>query len=143
MPAKALVVDDSRAMRSILAKILARLGFEVLQAADGREAIAVLYAQPEPFDLVLSDWNMPEMDGLQFLKALRANPKFSEVIVVMVTTETHIEQMMAAQAKLSHQSARTSLGSRFVRIDAIRGEAQDRILGLDRASPTALRAPST
>jgi two-component system chemotaxis response regulator CheY len=96
MPAKALVVDDSRAMRSILAKILARLGFEVLQAADGREAIAVLYAQPEPFDLVLSDWNMPEMDGLQFLKALRANPKFSEVIVVMVTTETHIEQMMAA-----------------------------------------------
>ncbi len=48
-----------------------------------------------------------------------------------------LEQMMAAQAKLSHQSARTSLGSRFVRIDAIRGEAHDRILGLDRASPTA------
>jgi two-component system chemotaxis response regulator CheY len=96
MAAKALVVDDSRAMRSILAKILMQLGFEVLQAGDGREAIGVLSSQPEPFQLVLSDWKMPEMDGLQLLKALRANPKFSEVPVVMVTTETHVERMMTA-----------------------------------------------
>jgi two-component system chemotaxis response regulator CheY len=96
MAAKALVVDDSRAMRSILAKILMQLGFEVLQAGDGREAIGVLSSQPEPFQLVLSDWNMPEMDGLQLLKALRANPKFSEVPVVMVTSETRVEQMMTA-----------------------------------------------
>jgi two-component system chemotaxis response regulator CheY len=96
MAAKALVVDDSRAMRSILAKILMQLGFEVLQAGDGREAIGVLSSQPEPFQLVLSDWNMPEMDGLQLLKALRANPKFSEVPVVMVTTETRVERMMTA-----------------------------------------------
>jgi two-component system chemotaxis response regulator CheY len=96
MAAKALVVDDSRAMRSILAKILMQLGFEVVQAGDGREAIGVLSSQPEPFQLVLSDWNMPEMDGLQLLKALRANPKFSEVPVVMVTSETRVEQMMTA-----------------------------------------------
>jgi two-component system, chemotaxis family, chemotaxis protein CheY len=95
MAAIALVVDDSRAMRSILAKILTRLGFEVLQAADGREALTALDTA-SPVQLVLSDWNMPEMNGLEFVKALRANPKFADVVVVMVTTETHIEQMMTA-----------------------------------------------
>ena len=49
-----------------------------------------------PVDVVLSDWNMPEMNGLEFVKALRADPKFARVVVVMVTTETHIEQMMIA-----------------------------------------------
>ncbi len=95
MPLRALVVDDSRAMRSILSKILARLGFEVAQAADGVEGLATLSAG-EPFDVVLSDWNMPEMNGLEFVKVLRADPKFARVVVVMVTTETHIEQMMTA-----------------------------------------------
>jgi two-component system, chemotaxis family, chemotaxis protein CheY len=93
---RALVVDDSRAMRGILSKILIRMGFNVLQAADGREAIAALNAAAPAVDLVLSDWNMPEMNGLEFVKALRADPKFAAVTVVMVTTETHIEQMMTA-----------------------------------------------
>ena len=96
MQPRALVVDDSRAMRSILAKILVRLGFEVLQAADGIEGLATLDEASPPVELVLSDWNMPEMDGLQFVKALRANPKFASVVVVMVTTETHMEQMLTA-----------------------------------------------
>jgi two-component system, chemotaxis family, chemotaxis protein CheY len=96
MSSKALVVDDSRAMRGILAKILARLGFEVVQASDGVEALAALDAAMPPVQLVLSDWNMPEMNGLEFVKALRANPKFADVVVIMVTTETHIEQMMTA-----------------------------------------------
>jgi two-component system, chemotaxis family, chemotaxis protein CheY len=95
MPLRALVVDDSRAMRSIISKILARLGFEVVQAADGVEALATL-STGAPVDVVLSDWNMPEMNGLEFVKALRADPKFARVVVVMVTTETHIEQMMTA-----------------------------------------------
>jgi two-component system, chemotaxis family, chemotaxis protein CheY len=93
---RALVVDDSRAMRGILSKILIRMGFNVLQAADGREAIAALNAAAPAVDLVLSDWNMPEMNGLEFVKALRADPKFAAVTVVMVTTETHIEQMITA-----------------------------------------------
>jgi two-component system, chemotaxis family, chemotaxis protein CheY len=96
MPAKALVVDDSRAMRGILVKILARLGFEVLQAADGREALAVLDRESPSVELVLSDWNMPEMNGLEFVKAVRADPRFAALTVVMVTTETHIEQMLVA-----------------------------------------------
>lgn len=95
MSSRALVVDDSRAMRSILTKILARLGFDVLQATDGVEAIATLATSPR-VQLVLSDWNMPEMDGLQFVKTLRANPKFADVVVVMVTAETHTKQMLTA-----------------------------------------------
>lgn len=98
MPLRALVVDDSRAMRSILSKILSRLGFEVLQAPDGIEGMATLNIASPPVALVLSDWNMPEMDGLQFVKTLRANPRFANVVVVMVTTETHMEQMLTALA---------------------------------------------
>ena len=92
----ALVVDDSRAMRGILAKILGRLGFEVLQAGDGREAIALLDGRPAQLQVILSDWNMPEMNGLEFVKAVRADPRFAEVTVIMVTTETHLDQMMTA-----------------------------------------------
>jgi two-component system chemotaxis response regulator CheY len=96
MPTRALVVDDSRAMRNILSRILAGMGFEVLQAGDGREAIQVLDLEFPRIDLVLSDWNMPEMDGLQFVKTMRADSRFAAVPVVMVTTETHIDQMVTA-----------------------------------------------
>ncbi len=96
MPAKALIVDDSRAMRSILARTLSGLGFEVLQAQDGREALGVLNREHPGIDLVLSDWNMPEMNGLEFVKAMRSESKYAAVPVVMVTTETHIEQMVIA-----------------------------------------------
>jgi two-component system, chemotaxis family, chemotaxis protein CheY len=92
----ALVVDDSRAKRSILAKILVRLGFKALKAADGLEGIATLDSASPPVELVLSDRNMPEMDGLKFVKTLRANTKFANVVVVMVTNETHMEQMLTA-----------------------------------------------
>jgi two-component system chemotaxis response regulator CheY len=96
MSTKALVVDDSRAMRSILSKILVKLGFEVLQAGDGKEALAVLEHESFGVELVLSDWNMPEMNGLEFVKAMRAEPRCASVPVVMVTTETHIDQMVTA-----------------------------------------------
>jgi two-component system chemotaxis response regulator CheY len=96
MSTKALVIDDSRAMRSILSKILVKLGFEVLQAGDGREALAVLERESSAFDLVLSDWNMPEMNGLEFVKAMRTEARYAAVPVVMVTTETHIDQMVIA-----------------------------------------------
>jgi two-component system chemotaxis response regulator CheY len=85
---KALVVDDSRAVRMILAKTLKELGFEVQEAANGREAWEVIEAEGTAFTLVLSDWNMPEVNGLELLKRLRQNPELSSLIVVMVTTET-------------------------------------------------------
>ena len=69
---KALVVDDSRAIRMILAKTLAELGYEVCEAANGREALAVLEREKAAISLVLVDWNMPEMNGLEFVQAVRA-----------------------------------------------------------------------
>jgi len=93
---KALVVDDSRAVRMIVAKTLKEIGFEVCQAADGREALEAIEAEKTAFTLVLSDWNMPEMNGLELLKRLRQKPELNSMVVVMVTTESELDQMAAA-----------------------------------------------
>ena len=94
--AKALVVDDSRAVRMILAKTLKELGYEVREAANGREALEVIEAEKAAVALVLADWNMPEINGLDLLKRLRQNPELSRLVVIMVTTETELDQMAAA-----------------------------------------------
>ncbi len=94
--AKALVVDDSRAIRIILAKILKELGYEVREAANGREALEAIEAEKTAVTLVLADWNMPEINGLDLLKRLRQNPELSGLVVIMVTTETELDQMAAA-----------------------------------------------
>lgn len=94
--AKALVVDDSRAMRMILARTLRELGFEVREAANGREALEVIHAERAAVRLVLADWNMPEMNGLELLQRLRRDPELASLVVVMVTTETEPDQMTAA-----------------------------------------------
>jgi len=80
----------------ILAKTLKELGFEVCEAANGREALEVIEAQQGALTLVLADWNMPEINGLDLLKRLRQNPELSSLVVVMVTTETELDQMVAA-----------------------------------------------
>ena len=94
--AKALVVDDSRAVRMILAKTLKELGYEVREAANGREALEVIEAEKAAVALGLADWNMPEINGLDLLKRLRQNPELSRLVVIMVTTETELDQMAAA-----------------------------------------------
>jgi len=96
MMAKALVVDDSRAVRMILARTLKELGFEVREAANGREALEVIETEKTAVSLVLADWNMPEINGLELLKQLRQKPELSSLVVVMVTTETELDQMAAA-----------------------------------------------
>jgi two-component system, chemotaxis family, chemotaxis protein CheY len=93
---KALVVDDSRAVRMILGKTLRELGFEVCEAANGREALEVIEVENTAVTLVLADWNMPEIDGLELLKRLRRKPELSSLVVVMVTTETELGHMTAA-----------------------------------------------
>ena len=93
---KALVVDDSRAIRMILARTLKELGYEVREASNGREALEVMAAENNAVNLVLADWNMPEMNGLDLLRNLRSNPELASLTVVMVTTETELGQMTTA-----------------------------------------------
>ena len=92
---RALVVDDSRALRRILCDMLRELGFEILEAANGRDGLARLDQAGAP-EVILLDWNMPEMNGYEFLCAVRADARFQSVPVMMVTTETEMEQMSAA-----------------------------------------------
>jgi two-component system chemotaxis response regulator CheY len=93
---KALIVDDSRAVRLILAKTLGELGFAVVQAGNGREALEVMGREGESVSLVLVDWNMPEMTGIEFVRRLRAESRYDGVRLMMVTTETELEQIAAA-----------------------------------------------
>ena len=92
----ALVVDDSKAVRMILARTLKELGYEVREAANGREALEVIEAGKNAVKLALVDWNMPEMNGLELLQQIRLDPELSSLMVIMVTTETDLDQMAAA-----------------------------------------------
>ena len=94
--AKALVVDDSRAVRMIIGRTLRELGYEVFEAANGLEALAVIAVEKSEVRLVLVDWNMPEMNGLDLLKKLREDPDLASLVVVMVTTETELDHMTEA-----------------------------------------------
>jgi len=98
----ALVVDDSRAMRSILTRLLGGLGFDVAQAGDGAEALAVLDAGTRP-DVILVDWNMPVMDGLSLIKAVRARDDLRDISLMMVTTESEQGQIVRALAAGAHE----------------------------------------
>ena len=92
---RALVVDDSRTVRAIVGKTLRDEGLEVIEAANGREGLDRLRQTPD-MDLILVDWNMPEMNGLDFIKAVRADRAYDTVRIMMVTTETEQAQVMRA-----------------------------------------------
>ena len=93
----ALVIDDSRAMRLILGRMLRELGMEVAEAANGRVALDLLDQGLDP-GVVLVDWNMPEMTGIEFVAAVRQPPYSSTARIVMVTTETEVPQIAQALA---------------------------------------------
>ncbi len=92
---RALVLDDSRAMRAVLRQILTELGFEVYEAADGRQGLERLKEKGKA-DLALVDWNMPEMNGFEFVRAVRAERGYDEMLLMMVTTETEMSNISAA-----------------------------------------------
>lgn len=92
---RALVVDDSRAIRSIIGKTVKELGFEVVEAGNGREAFDRL-AECGKVELILVDWNMPEMNGFDFLVSARQNELWKDTVIMMVTTETEMSQMQRA-----------------------------------------------
>ena len=93
----ALVIDDSKAMRSMLKRILNRAGIEVFEAGDGQEALDCLQ-RFQSIDLALVDWNMPGMDGYTFIRAVRANPAYLHLRLMMVTAESELDQIAGALA---------------------------------------------
>ncbi|MBL8232456.1 MAG: response regulator [Bryobacterales bacterium] len=93
---KAMVIDDSKTIRLILSRTLSELGYDVAQAANGREGLAALQGSGDGIGLILVDWNMPEMNGLDFVKSVRSDHRYDEIKLMMVTTETQVEQMLAA-----------------------------------------------
>jgi two-component system chemotaxis response regulator CheY len=99
MMSKALVVDDSKTIRMIIRRILVELGYEVCEAGNGIEALKVMETEKSSVELVLADWNMPEMNGLELLKSLRQLPELASLKVIMVTTETEMAQMALALAE--------------------------------------------
>jgi two-component system chemotaxis response regulator CheY len=92
---KAIVVDDSRATRTILKRALTREGFEVLEAGDGRQALEEL-EKTGPLDLALVDWNMPIMTGYELIREVRSRAVLNSMAIMMVTTETESSQVQKA-----------------------------------------------
>jgi len=92
-----LVVDDFATMRRILIACLKEAGFtNIVEADDGRKGYSVAENMAESITLIVSDWNMPNMDGLDMLRALKANPKTAHIPVMMVTAEAKKENIIAA-----------------------------------------------
>jgi two-component system chemotaxis response regulator CheY len=89
---RALVVDDDPAILRLISSILKKLGFEVSQAGDGREGLEQL-AKLGPPNVILVDLYMPEMNGLEFVTAVRSNSVYTDLPIIMITTEVEMAQM--------------------------------------------------
>ncbi len=99
---RALVIDDSRAMRRIVSGILTGFGYTTVEAGDGRQALDLLEAG-ETFDLACIDWNMPVMNGLELVVAVRARREWRGMTMMMVTTESEHGQIVRALAAGAHE----------------------------------------
>jgi two-component system chemotaxis response regulator CheY len=92
---KILAVDDSPTMRRIIINTLKRAGFSnVIEASDGKDALAKMKIERPNF--IITDWNMPEMDGLTFITTIRATDEYKELPILMVTTRSVQEDIVAA-----------------------------------------------
>lgn len=98
---KALVIDDSRAMRRIVSRLLQDLGYTTEEAGDGQQALDLL--AEDSFDLACIDWNMPVMDGLSFVYAVRERREWRGMTLMMVTTESEHGQIVRALAAGAHE----------------------------------------
>ena len=99
---RALVIDDSRTMRRIVARTLEGMGFQTEPAEHGRAALDLLESGLD-VQLCCIDWNMPVMDGLEFVTAVRANPAWRNITLMMITTESEQSQIVRALAAGAHE----------------------------------------
>ena len=90
-----MVVDDSASLRNIVGIALKGAGYEVIEASDGRDALAKLTGQK--IHLIVSDVNMPNMDGLTLVKEIKKHPNYKFTPIMMLTTETQPEKKQAAR----------------------------------------------
>jgi len=93
---KIMTVDDSLTMRRILTRVIDKLGHETLEAGDGNEALEALAGGADDVALILLDRNMPNLDGMETLKALKADATLQQIPVIMVTTETERASVVEA-----------------------------------------------
>ena len=93
----ALVIDDSKPVRGILAQMLRELNFQITEAANGQEGLARLREHGQP-DVATVNWRMPEMDGLEFIRAVRADPRLRELPLLMISGESEPSQVATALA---------------------------------------------
>lgn len=93
----ALVVDDSAMVRQMVTATLVKAGFQTIEGVDGRDALAKLRGT-SGVSLIMTDLNMPNMDGLSFIKSVRENPMFRTTPILMLTTETNVAKKDAARA---------------------------------------------
>ena len=92
-------VDDSRSTRQFIQNAIDVLGFEFLEAADGKEGLEVLEREKGDVNLILLDWNMPVMNGLEMLEKVKADDRFKQIPVTMVTTEIERHKVVQAIGK--------------------------------------------
>lgn len=120
---KALVVDDSRAIRRILSRILTSSGFEVVEAEDGLAAMNLLKNGTEQYCLLCTDYNMPNMNGVDLLRRVRRMPACRDLPTIMITTETHTQSIENAISAGANEYVMKPFTSQMV-------EDKLRILGL-------------
>ena len=87
MKGKILFADDSPVIKKIIKRAIEAVDYELIEASDGKEALAVLSKELKDIKLILSDWNMPVMNGFELLKAVKCNNLFKHIPVIMLTTE--------------------------------------------------------
>jgi two-component system chemotaxis response regulator CheY len=92
MPKKVLVVDDSAAIRQSITYVLQQGGYEVVEAKDGMDALSVLEGM-EAADLIITDVNMPNMDGISFIRKVREDAKYKFIPIIVLTTESQGAKM--------------------------------------------------
>jgi len=117
-----LIVDDQQSMRGICKYILNQLGFQdIIEAKSGRDALGKM--EKNKFDLIISDWNMPDIDGLTLLKVLRKHPKTSKMPFIMATGRSDKEQVQEAiQAGVNNYIIKPfDAGTMKKRIEAVIG----------------------
>ncbi|NMA95907.1 MAG: response regulator [Clostridiales bacterium] len=100
---KIMTVDDSAIVRKIIQSAVGVLEYDVLEAREGREALEILEDEHESVALILLDWNMPGMNGIEMLETIKGDSRFKSIPVMMVTSETGSENIIKAiQAGAAH-----------------------------------------